>query len=245
MEHTTDTDAKKVEDTDAKNRAEKIAIAEKMKADKEASDNPEDKNWELPEGTTRETLSDGSIVYTLPDGTQRHDHLGMPPRYIFKPRPVDKLTVKELADLIRHDVDPNFSQKVNPDERHLHATAVEVTKELGMEPDALNVDHVSGLIGPHVHAPSREFPKMKYNQDRRLEAVVNNEREETDLGPGWGDRHWSAPAEEGDAAPRSYGRQSLAQGSVYPKTKYRNAEQRFVKNQKEEEALGPGWSDHA
>jgi hypothetical protein len=187
---------------DAAARREQAQVAaEKPERDRviaaaKAAHDLEDKDWELPEGTTRATLPDGSTVYTLPDGTQRHVHLGQPNRYIFKSGlvGVNKLTVKELADKIRDHVDLHYSQKVHPDEQHLHATAVDVTKELGMEPNALNVNHVSGLINQHVTAPSREFPKMKYHHGRKTEQVVANAQEEADLGDGWHDRHWVAPA---------------------------------------------------
>lgn len=163
-------------------------------------DEPE---WELPEGTTRATLKDGTTLYTLPDGTQRHVHDGEIDRYIFKPvvGAVDKASVKDLADAIRDDVDPNYSQKVHPDDQHLHATAVEVTKELGMDPNPLNVSHVAGLINNRVLAPSREFPKMKYRDAQRKgpdgqpqayveERVVENAQAEADLGDGWRNHHW-------------------------------------------------------
>lgn len=100
-------------------------------------------------------------------------------------------TIKELADLIRDHVDLNYSQKVHPDDQHLHATAVEVAKELGLEPNALNVNHVSGLINAHVGVPSRQYPKMKYHHEKKLERVVDDEKAEADLGDEWSDHRWT------------------------------------------------------
>jgi hypothetical protein len=174
------------------------ASAKPSKFAGDADEKPHD--WELPEGTVKSTLPDGSTLYTLPDGSQRHVHVGQPNHYIFKADVdgVDKPTVKEIADHIRDHVDLNYSQKVHPDEQHLHATAVAVTEELGMEPNALNVNHVSGLINAHVVAPSREYPKMKYNHRDKREIVVDNAKEEEALGEGWVDTHWSAPLPKGD-----------------------------------------------
>lgn len=196
--------------TDREQAAPREADKEAQQVREVAAAESEETNWELPEGTTRATLADGSTVYTLPDGSQRHAHNGQPNRYIFKPAvdAVDKLTVKEIADRIRDEVDPHYAAKIHPDDQHLHATAVEVTKELGMEPNAMNVNHVSGLINQHVTAPSREFPKMKYHhgtpedglpshlwKDKPLEIIVENAKEEADLGEGWVDTHWLAPVD--------------------------------------------------
>jgi len=115
-------------------------------------------------------------------------------------------SIKELADLIRPEVDPDFASKVAPDAQHLHAIAVDVTKELGMEPNALNVGHVAELIAPHVTAPSREYPKMLYRLEKPdgehgaisikhpdkpdemvtvHSVVVNSDEEASELGEGW------------------------------------------------------------
>lgn len=166
----------------------------------EGEESPQE--WELPEGTTRAVLGDGSTLYTLPDGSQRHVHLGQPDRYIFKhPVHVDRWSAAELADMIRDEVDPNYAQKVHPDHQHLHSIATDVTKELGMEPNALNVNHVAGLLENRVSAPSRMFPKMKYRDAKRRgpdgqpqdyveERIVENSKAESDLGDGWRDHHW-------------------------------------------------------
>jgi hypothetical protein len=162
-----------------------------------------EEDWQLPEGTTRAVIADGSTVYTLPDGTQRHAHLGQPDRYIFKEFGVVRQNVKELADLIRDRVDLNYSQKVHPDDQHIHAIAVEVAKELGMEPNALNVNHVSGLINQHITAPSLEYPKMKYNHAAKQEMTVANKEEEDALGSEWVGHHWLAPKSEAVAKPEA------------------------------------------
>lgn len=99
-----------------------------------------------------------------------------------------------LAEKIRHHVDLKFSDKVHPDRQHLHAAALGVAGVLGMDPNALNVGHLAMLLEEHVTPPTREFPKMKYHHDKKLERIVHNADEEAKLGEDWHDRHWSAPA---------------------------------------------------
>jgi hypothetical protein len=159
----------------------------------------EDKEWTLPEGTTRATLPDGSIVYTLPDGTQRHEHLGVPANYIFKPdvSAVDPASAKDIAELIRDKFDPDYAQKVHPDEQHLHNTAVAVAKNLDVEPSALMINHISGLITQYVKRPSAEYPKMLYNHGKRQQQTVANRAEEDEfVRGGWVHHHWNAPKPE-------------------------------------------------
>lgn len=100
------------------------------------------------------------------------------------------LSIKELADKIRPHVDLTFSQKAHPDRQHLHATAVAVASELGMDPNALNIGHLTGLLVEHVTAPSREYPKMKYHHGERKEQIVENAEQEHALGDGWVDHRW-------------------------------------------------------
>lgn len=112
-------------------------------------------------------------------------------------------TTKELADLIRDQVDPDVASKIPAEMQHVHKQAVEVTKELGMEPNAVNVSHVAELIRDHIEL---EYPKMLYRdqkpEGRHFEEVtlhphdkdhavkvygvlVDTESEEKDLGDGW------------------------------------------------------------
>jgi len=161
-------------------------------------DAPPEQNWELPDGTTRQVLKDGSTVYLLPDGTQRHEHAGQPSRY-FLPSNVaalDAKSVDDIAEKVRGHVDLNYSQKVHPDQQHMQAVAKQVTEKLGMEPNALNVNHVAGLINEHVARPSAEYPKMFYDHAAHREITVANRKEEDDLGPGLLPYHWSAPKPE-------------------------------------------------
>jgi hypothetical protein len=103
----------------------------------------------------------------------------------------------EIAELIRDKFDPDYAQKVHPDEQHLHNTAVEVAKHLDVEPTALMVNHISGLIAQHIGRPSAEFPKMLYHHTQKKEAVVANAAEEGELvRDGWVHHHWSAPQPE-------------------------------------------------
>ncbi len=97
-------------------------------------------------------------------------------------------TVQELADKIRDRVDLNFSQKVHPDRRHLHDTALGVAEALGMRPDALNIGHLMGLLATHTEQPA--YPKMKYHHEKRWSHTVANADEEKALGDGWVDDHW-------------------------------------------------------
>lgn len=112
-------------------------------------------------------------------------------------------TIEDIAEKIRHLVDPEYSQKVHPDQQHLHNVAKQVAEHLGIEPNALNLNHISGLINEHVERPSAEYPKMKYNHTERKEIIVANRQEENELSPDWVDHHWSAPKPEVKAeAPR-------------------------------------------
>jgi len=97
-------------------------------------------------------------------------------------------TIQELADKIRDRVDLNFSQKVHPDRRHLHATAIAVAGVLGMAPDALNIGHLMGLLATQTGRPS--YPKMKYHHGKRASHTVANAQEEAALGEEWVDHHW-------------------------------------------------------
>ena len=105
-------------------------------------------------------------------------------------------SIEDIAEKIRHLVDPEYSQKVHPDQQHLHNVAKQVAEHLGIEANALNLNHISGLINEHVSRPSAEYPKMKYNHTTRKEITVANRREEDDLGPEWVGHHWSAPKPE-------------------------------------------------
>jgi hypothetical protein len=92
-------------------------------------------------------------------------------------------TIAELAEKIRPRVDLHFAQKVHPDRRHLHDTAIGVAGVLGMEPNAHNIGHLMGLLAPHTERPT--YPKMKYS--RGSTHVVHSEAEEKVLGDEWGD----------------------------------------------------------
>jgi hypothetical protein len=177
-----------------------------------------EQNWELPEGTTRQVLKDGSTVYVLPDGTQRHEHIGQPSRYFLpsKLAALDAKSVDDIAEKVRGHVDLNYSQKVHPDQQHLQAVAKQVTEKLGMEPNALNVNHVAGLINEHVQRPSAEYPKMFYDHAAHREITVANRKEEDDLGPGLLPYHWSAPKPEEANAPAA--KPGLDGGKKWPTT---------------------------
>lgn len=97
---------------------------------------------------------------------------------------------KELAETIRHQVDFDHASKVHPDQQHLHAAALGVAAELGMDPNYFNVGHLTQLLSQHVTAPSREYPKMKYHHDKKVEHVVENATEEKELGDEWSDHRW-------------------------------------------------------
>lgn len=56
------------------------------------------------------------------------------------------MTPLQLADKIRDRVDLTFSEKVSPQQRHLHAAAVQVAAALGMKPDFHNLQHLTGLL---------------------------------------------------------------------------------------------------
>jgi hypothetical protein len=104
---------------------------------------------------------------------------------------------EEIAELIRDKFDPDYAQTVHPDAQHLHKTAVEVAKHLDVEPTALMINHIAGLITQHIGRPSAEFPKMLYHHAKKKEAVVANASEEDDLvRDGWVHHHWSAPQPE-------------------------------------------------
>jgi hypothetical protein len=106
-------------------------------------------------------------------------------------------TPEEIAELIRDKFDPDYAQKVHPDAQHLHNTAVAVAKHLDVEPSALMINHISGLITQHVERPSAEFPKMLYHHGKRHQKTVASRAEEDELvGEGWVHHHWSAPKPE-------------------------------------------------
>lgn len=100
------------------------------------------------------------------------------------------LSIKELADKIRPHVDFDFASKVDPDAQHLHDTALGVAAELGMDPNAFNIGHLTQLLSEHVTAPSREFPKMKYHHGEKKTQIVENAEEEKELGDEWSDHRW-------------------------------------------------------
>lgn len=112
------------------------------------------------------------------------------------------LSIEEIAEKIRHVVDPDYSKKVHPDHQHLHNVAKQVAEHLDIEPNPLNLNHIAGLIHEHVDRPSAEFPKMKYNHAAKQEMTVESAAEEAALGAEWLDYHWKAPKPEAAAAPR-------------------------------------------
>ncbi len=106
-------------------------------------------------------------------------------------------TPEEIAELIRDQFDPDYAKKVHPDAQHLHNIAQEVANVLHVEPSALTINHISGLITQHVERPSAEYPKMLYHHGKRHQKTVANRAEEDDLvGEGWVHHHWSAPKPE-------------------------------------------------
>jgi hypothetical protein len=166
-----------------------------------------------------------------------------------------------LADKIRDKVDPDFAAKVDPDHQHLHAAALGVAEVLGMDPNAFNVGHLSMLLSEHVTPPSREFPKMKYHHVEKREHVVASADEEKELGEGWHNHHWSAPAPQLPASAvheplKAPTLQSFATANRapppnlpprrdYPKIKYQHEKKLecVVHGPAEEAELGLGWSD--
>jgi hypothetical protein len=102
---------------------------------------------------------------------------------------------KDLADKIRSHVDFDHAAKVPPDAQHLHATALGVAAELGMDPNYFNVGHLTQLLSEHVTPPTREYPKHKYHHASKSEHIVHSAEEEAELGAEWVDHHWLAGKE--------------------------------------------------
>ncbi len=106
-------------------------------------------------------------------------------------------TPEEIAELIRDKFDPDYAQKVHPDQQHLHNIAQEVAKVLHVEPSALMINHISGLITQYVERPSEEYPKMLYYHVKRQQKTAATRAEEDELvRDGWVHHHWSAPKPE-------------------------------------------------
>lgn len=102
---------------------------------------------------------------------------------------------KELAEKIRHKVDFDHAEKQHPDHHHLHATALGVAAELGMDPNYFNIGHLTQLLSEHVTPPTREYPKHKYHHASHREHIVHSAEEEAKLGEEWVDHHWRAGKE--------------------------------------------------
>lgn len=98
------------------------------------------------------------------------------------------MSIKELADKIRDQVDLHYSQKVHPDRRHLHDTAVDVAGVLGMPADFHNTSHLMGLLAAHTEPP--RYPKMKFRHGNKAHHIVHSADEELALGNEWSDERW-------------------------------------------------------
>jgi hypothetical protein len=106
-------------------------------------------------------------------------------------------TPEEIAELIRDKFDPDYAQKVHPDDQHLYNLAKDVANVLHVEPSALMINHITGLITRHVERPSAEYPKMVYHHGKRQQQTVANRAEEDELvSGGWVHHHWNAPKPE-------------------------------------------------
>jgi len=98
------------------------------------------------------------------------------------------MSLQELADKIRDQVDVNFSRKVRPDHRHLHDVAVGVAGVLGMPADFFNTGHLMGLLEAHAEPP--RYPKMKFHHGDKRHLIVHSANEERALGDEWLDERW-------------------------------------------------------